>query len=73
MITPTKSTPLKDSILFKMISILEKDFSKCTVHELYEMTKNDFSIVDDFLLSLDVLYILNLIEFNSDEETITKC
>ncbi|QTL92659.1 ABC-three component system middle component 7 [Aeromonas jandaei] len=73
MITPNKSIPLKDSIIFKMLSILEKNFETMTLIELYQNTKSEFIEIDEFIYSLDALYVLGKIELNIEQGIIKKC
>lgn len=73
MITPNKSIPLKDSIIFKMLSILEKNFETMTLIELYQNTKSEFIEIDEFIYSIDALYVLGKIELNIDQGIIKKC
>lgn len=42
MITPSKTIPFKDSVIFKMISILEEDFEEIPLVDLYKKTKKKF-------------------------------
>ncbi|ATY78316.1 ABC-three component system middle component 7 [Aeromonas veronii] len=73
MITPNKSIPLKDSIIFKMLSILEKNFETMTLIELYQNTKSEFIEIDEFIYSIDALYVLGKIELNIEQGIIKKC
>jgi hypothetical protein len=71
MIYPNKHIRIEDSIIYKMMNILEAhQNSKMNIHELYSKTKNKFSNADEFILSLDVLYILDMIEVDFNTETI---
>ncbi|MFB2861907.1 MULTISPECIES: ABC-three component system middle component 7 [Aeromonas] len=73
MITPNKSIPLKDSIIFKMLSILETNFETMTLIELYQNTKSEFIEIDEFIYSIDALYVLGKIELNIEQGIIKKC
>ncbi|WP_375583922.1 ABC-three component system middle component 7 [Cyclobacterium xiamenense] len=71
MIYPNKHIRIKDSIIYKMLSILEvQSDSYMNIHELYSKTKNKFNNADEFILSLDVLYALDMIEVDFKTETI---
>jgi hypothetical protein len=71
MIYPNKHIRFKDSIISKMISILDvQTDSEINIHDLYSKTKNTFSNTDEFILSLDVLYVLNMIEVDFTTESI---
>ncbi len=71
MIYPNKNIRVEDSIIYKMISILEiRTEIDMNIHELYAKTKNKFANTDEFILSLDVLYVLDMIEIDFTTEKI---
>ncbi|WNK40737.1 ABC-three component system middle component 7 [Pantoea agglomerans] len=72
MIVPNKATPLKESILFKMLAILEEDFEIIGLLELYDETSHLFEGIDEFVFSLDVLFILEKIKVN-EKGILEKC
>jgi hypothetical protein len=54
-----------------MLCILEKkEYSEIKIKELYEETHSKFQNVDEFIYSLDVLFILDQIDVNFEKETI---
>ncbi|WP_055665533.1 ABC-three component system middle component 7 [Desnuesiella massiliensis] len=65
MIMPNKLIPFKDSILSKLTYILD-----VLVHEdenlenLYQKVKCNFEDVNQYILTLDVLFALERIEFD---------
>jgi len=73
MITPSKSISLQDSILFKMTIVLEEDFEEIKITDLYEKTSKKFSSLDEFVYSLDFLFILEKITLNPFNGTVKKC
>ncbi len=73
MITPNKTISLRDSIIFKMITILEIDFVEINLISLYKQAKSNFTGLDEFIYALDVLYILGKIDINEDLGKIIKC
>ncbi|MEZ8824333.1 ABC-three component system middle component 7 [Vibrio amylolyticus] len=73
MITPTKSTPLEHSIIYKMTHILSVNFTTISVSDLYKKTRKKFDCIDEFVWSLDVLYILGKIEMDKENGIIKKC
>ncbi|MBD8223213.1 ABC-three component system middle component 7 [Pantoea agglomerans] len=73
MITPSKSISLQDSILFKMTIVLEEDFEEIKITDLYEKTSKKFSSLDEFVYSLDFLFILEKITLNPFKGTVKKC
>lgn len=64
MITPNKFTPFSKSIIFKMLCLLENKQEGKHVTELYREHENSFENIDEFMLALDVLYVLGKIEIN---------
>lgn len=71
MIYPNKHIGIKDSIIYKMLSVLEvQDDFNMNIHELYTKTRDKFNNADEFILSLDVLYVLDMIDVDFKTETI---
>lgn len=64
MILPSKLLPFKKTILYKTIFILNKlvenDYA---VTELYEIVSEHFEDINEFIITLDTLYVLNPISF----------
>ena len=73
MITPSKSISIQDSLLYKMTIILETDFNEINITDLYKKTSSNFSSLDEFVYSLDFLFILEKIILNPANGTVTKC
>lgn len=73
MITPSKTISFKESVIFKMSFILDVDFDEITLVDLYKITKKKFLGTDEFIYSVDVLYILGKIEMDLDIGKIKKC
>lgn len=71
MILPNKLISFQDCILGKTIYILEKisdlEFS---VMELYKQTETNFEDINEFILALDVLYVLGKIKYNDELQVI---
>jgi len=71
MIYPNKNIRFEESIIYKMISILEeREKLTINIHELYNETKNKFKNTDEFIVSLDVLYVLDMINVDFENENI---
>ncbi|MDR6158631.1 hypothetical protein QF023_002147 [Chryseobacterium sp. SLBN-27] len=71
MIYPNKQIKVEDSIIYKMTYLLEDEGIKIIgISELYHKVKKKFDNIDEFIYSLDVLYILNIIEVNFELEQI---
>lgn len=73
MITPGKTITLRESILFKSVTILEQDFDEISLTELYSKTKRKFDGIDEFIYSLDVLFILNKVTVDLTTGQVRKC
>lgn len=71
MIYPNKHIRFEESIIYKMISVLEqREKSTINIHELYNETKTKFNNTDEFIISLDVLYALDMINVDFENENI---
>ena len=73
MITPSKTIPLKESAIFKMTFILDEDFDEMSARELYMATKKKFSRIEEFIYSVDALFVLGKIELDETTGKIKKC
>ncbi|MEQ9855129.1 MULTISPECIES: ABC-three component system middle component 7 [Pectobacterium] len=73
MITPSKSISIQDSILYKMTIILETEFNEIKITDLYEKISSNFLSLDEFVYSLDFLFILEKIILNPDNGMVIKC
>ena len=71
MILPNKLISFQDCILSKKVYILEKisdsDFS---VIGLYEQVETHFEDLNEYILALDVLYVLGKIKYNEGLQVI---
>lgn len=71
MILPNKLVSFQDCILAKTIYILEKisdsDFS---LIELYEQVETYFEDINEYMLALDVLYVLGKVQYNEELQVI---
>ena len=71
MILPNKLISFQDCILAKTVYILEKisdsDFS---VIVLYEQVETHFEDLNEYMLALDVLYVLGKIKYNEGLQVI---
>lgn len=68
MLFPSKFTSFQESIIYKMILILEVKEEKVDVNLLYKKLKTKFTGIDEFIYALDGLYALGYI--NIEEEDI---
>lgn len=72
MIYPNKHIRFEESIIYKMLFLLEhQEYKEISISELFTKTISKFQNIDEFIYSLDVLYILNEVEIDFKTETIT--
>jgi hypothetical protein len=62
LITPNKVIRLRESALGRTPIILREKASQDNLNSLYDKVRKDFESIDQFLLALDVLYLLGKIE-----------
>lgn len=71
MILPNKLISFQDCILAKTVYILQNitnsDFS---VIDLYEKVEKHFEDLNEYILALDVLYVLGKIKYNDELQVI---
>lgn len=71
MILPNKLISFQDCILAKTVHILEKTCdANYSVSELYEVVRKYFEDLNEYMLALDVLYVLEKIEYNEELQVI---
>lgn len=73
MITPNKAISFKESVAFKMTYILDEEFDDISLVDLYKITKRRFLGIDEFIYSIDALYVLGRIEVDLEIGNIRKC
>lgn len=72
MITPNKVISFHDSILSKMLFIVDiKGIEKISIQDLYNKVDKHFDLIDEFIYSLDILYLLDFIDVDFDNGVIT--
>lgn len=67
MIVPNKTIPYNVSLLPKLPIILSQLCTPTTPVELYHKLRSNFDNLSQFLLTLDVLYVLGKITFDGRE------
>lgn len=69
MIIPNKITPFKESIISKIPCVLSvlRQHNENPV-ELWEKTQSHFEDINEFILTLDVAFVLGAIEYLEDSE-----
>lgn len=71
MITPNKVITLRESALGRTPIIFREKASHDNLAGLYEKVRKDFESIDQFLLALDVLYLLGQIEVDLSTGMVT--
>lgn len=71
MITPNKLIPFDNSVLARVVPILQAGPTNVRIRDLYRSVGGKFESLDQFLLALDVLYVLGRIDVNFSTEEIT--
>jgi hypothetical protein len=67
MITPNKVTSLDESIIGKMSFLIVEDVTEITVGELLNLRLKKFEDIGEFVLALDVLYTLGVIDLEKEK------
>lgn len=62
MLVPTKFTTLEESTIFKMRAILEYKQDGETIPDLLARTLGGFQDASEFLLAVDILYVLGALD-----------
>lgn len=71
MILPNKLIPFKESILAKIVYLLNVlILNNESVESLFEKTRQNFEDINQFILALDVLFVLEKIEFDEELKVI---
>jgi hypothetical protein len=68
MIYPNKILRFNQSIIGKMLFVLDRlDSRIVNIHELLAETSEYFEEINEFLYSLDVLYVLDVIDYDLEK------
>lgn len=69
MITPNKVVPLSASVLGHLAHVLKAGPDPARVVDLFHQVGEKFESIDQFLLALDVLFVLDrlTVDFGSEE------
>lgn len=72
MILPNKLIRFQDSIIGKMVCILDKvSLEHQSINCLYDKVNNNFEDINQYILALDVLFVLEKIKFDEKAQVIT--
>jgi hypothetical protein len=71
MILPNKLVSFQNSLLPKTVLIIDELSAKpLSVNELYEKLRKKFEDLDQFILTLDVLYLLEKVRYSEEWEVL---
>ena len=70
MISPNKFIPFDQSILRRLEIILDRDRSDVGITQLFKETSAKFDDVNQFMYTIDVLFVLGCIEIDFKERTL---
>ena len=62
MITPNKVVSVPDSIIGRMVEILKASPDSDALVDLYRSVETRFQSIDEFILAMDVLYVLGRLD-----------
>lgn len=72
MIIPNKITSYKKSVLSKLPLLLEVlSHSDKTLAELWQEIQNYFEDINEFILTIDVAFVLGVIEYVKEKQVVT--
>ena len=71
MITPSKFTEIDQSAMAKSVFILDALSSPMMTIDLYKSIRNKYENPEEFILSLDVLWITKMIDFDKNSGVIS--
>lgn len=71
MITPSKAVSIPDSTLGQATVVLDRGPDQRDVVALYREVADRFATVDDFILALDLLYVLGRVEVDLPTRVLT--
>lgn len=71
MISPNKVIPIEGSALGKVGVILAQGPNPMDLRRLYHSVAEEFESLDQFLLSLDILYLLERVQVDFNTQIVT--
>ena len=71
MVTPNKIITLRESALGQTPIIMREKASRANLVSLYNKVGNEFEGIDQFLLAIDVLYVLGQIDVDLSTGVVT--
>ena len=73
MLFPSKFTSFQESIIYKMILILECKKDNISVSLLHQKLKDKFTNIDEFVFALDALYALGYVDIDEEDIKYVSC
>jgi hypothetical protein len=71
MILPNKVIKYEESVIGKIIFLLDElKHKELTPSELYNAVSDKFDDINQFILAVDVLYLLDAIEYEQESEVL---
>ncbi|WP_417383149.1 ABC-three component system middle component 7 [Gimesia sp.] len=70
MITPNKNITFDESVLSKLSILLDQASENIELTKLFQRTSSKFDDINQFLLTVDVLYVLGRIEIDFNRGTL---
>ncbi|PWR72552.1 ABC-three component system middle component 7 [Methanospirillum lacunae] len=68
---PNKVISVKESVIWKLPYIIEElNKAELNINVLYDITESKFTNINEFIFCLDILFILDKIEFLSKSRVI---
>lgn len=71
MITPNKVVSIPNSIIGRMVHILKANPASDSLVDLYRSAEAQFDSIDEFILALDVLYVLGRLDVDTATGMVT--
>ncbi|MFD2637540.1 ABC-three component system middle component 7 [Piscibacillus salipiscarius] len=72
MLLPSKVTRFSESVIGKITILLEYLVDgEITIKDLYYSTRDQFEEIDEFIYSLDVLYLLDAVKVDFDKGVVS--
>ena len=71
MITPNKAVSIEESALGMTPAILRRGPEPIDLLSLYEVVHSEFDSIDQFLLALDVLYVIGSVDLDFATRLVT--
>lgn len=71
MITPNKVVSIPNSIIGRMVQILKANPESDSLVDLYRSVETRFDSIDEFILAMDVLYVLGRLDVDTATGMVT--